>query len=208
MTDPNVFKGEAIADTSSSLLIRVRSRDQTAWERLVSLYSPLVYRWCKQRGLQAADAADLGQEVFEAVARKIADFQHGGQTDSFRAWLRTITHNKYCDFLRRLRPEVPLLEESDMPTVPVLASDASDHAAMAEEDAILYRRAVELMQTDFEERTWQAFWRVVVEGQRPGQVAADLAITPNAVYAAKARVLRRLREEFAELIDLKGSSSA
>jgi RNA polymerase sigma-70 factor (ECF subfamily) len=66
---------------------------------------------------------------------------------------------------------------------------------------MLYRRALELMQRDFEERSWQAFWRVVIEGQNPKEVAAQLQMTPNAVYLAKGRVLARLREEFAGVID-------
>jgi RNA polymerase sigma-70 factor (ECF subfamily) len=76
-----------------------------------------------------------------------------------------------------------------------------DPATEAEETMLLYRRAVELMQNEFQERTWQAFWRVVVDGKAPGQVASELGTTANAVYLAKARVLSRLRKEFEDLID-------
>jgi RNA polymerase sigma-70 factor (ECF subfamily) len=56
-----------------------------------------------------------------------------------------------------------------------------------------------LIQTDFEERTWQAFWRVVVAGQSPQEVAAELAMTAGAVRVAKCRVLHRLRQELGDL---------
>ena len=63
------------------------------------------------------------------------------------------------------------------------------------------RRAMELMQSDFEPATWRAFWATVVEGRPVDDTAAELGITPNAVYIAKGRVLRRLREELAGLLD-------
>ena len=52
-----------------------------------------------------------------------------------------------------------------------------------------------LIRGEFEERTWQAFYRVTVEGQAAKDVAEDLGVTPSAVRLAKSRVLRRLREE-------------
>src|SRR5262245_31027019 len=70
VTGSCVKPGEVFGATSSGLLERVKAQDQAAWERLVSLYSPLLYRWCRQAGLQAEDARDIGQEVFTAVARK------------------------------------------------------------------------------------------------------------------------------------------
>lgn len=67
---------------------------------------------------------------------------------------------------------------------------------------VLHRRVVELVRDEFELRTWQAFWKVIVEGKTPKDAAADLGMTVNAVYLAKSRVLHRLREEFAALAEL------
>src|SRR6266853_6310705 len=80
--------------TPSSLLIRVRTKSPLAWERLVALYGQLIYRWCRQAGLQPADAEDLGQEVLETVNRTINAYRHDRPEDTFRGWLRTITQNK------------------------------------------------------------------------------------------------------------------
>jgi hypothetical protein len=49
---------------SSSLLLRARAHDPEAWRRLVRVYGPLIYSWCRRAGLQAADAADVDQEVY------------------------------------------------------------------------------------------------------------------------------------------------
>jgi RNA polymerase sigma-70 factor (ECF subfamily) len=69
------------------------------------------------------------------------------------------------------------------------------------EQKALCRRAIDCVRGEFEPRTWQAFWRAFVDGHAPADIASDLAITVNAVYLAKSRALRRLREEYADLID-------
>jgi RNA polymerase sigma-70 factor (ECF subfamily) len=48
---------------------------------------------------------------------------------------------------------------------------------------------------EFDARTWTAFWRPAVEGDRPADVAADLHVSVWAVYKSRARMLQRLRSE-------------
>src|SRR5581483_5856393 len=88
--------------TSPSLLDRARQNVPGAWERLVELYAPLVYHWCKRGGLSAEDGADVFQDVFRAVAEHLADFRRDRPGDTFRGWLRTITRNKIRDHYRRV----------------------------------------------------------------------------------------------------------
>ena len=66
---------------------------------------------------------------------------------------------------------------------------------LPEERSALTRRALQLIKTDFHETTWQAFWRVAVEEQKPADVAEDLGISVASVYTAKSRVLAHLRSE-------------
>ncbi len=56
------------------------------------------------------------------------------------------------------------------------------------------RRALDQVRAEFEDRSWQAFWRVAVDGRRAADVAAELKISVNAVYVARSRILRRLRD--------------
>lgn len=91
--------------TSSSLIVRAKSFEPQAWQRLVDLYGPLIYRWCRVAGLQAADAADVAQEVFQTVAVRIVGFHHDRTGDTFRGWLRAVTRNKIGDCFRRHRAE-------------------------------------------------------------------------------------------------------
>ncbi len=65
----------------------------------------------------------------------------------------------------------------------------------------LHRRALELVREQFDERDWQIFWRVAVEGDSAADVAEDLGISVWTVYRARTKVLQRLHQEFAELID-------
>jgi RNA polymerase sigma-70 factor (ECF subfamily) len=200
MTDANVpsYREEDVGDLSSSLLLRVRAQDQVAWRRLVRLYTPLVYRWCRASGLQPADAADIGQEVFRAVARKIDAFRKDQAEGSFRRWLRVITRNKITDHHRRMPVDVPG-DSGAQTLLQQLPDEEPDAAADTEETGLLLGRALELMRAEFEERTWQAFWQTAIDGASAAEVAVALGMTPNAVYLAKARVRRRLREELGDL---------
>ncbi len=205
MTDPFVNPiGDSGSATSPSLLERVRANETPAWERLVSLYTPLLDRWCRHYGLQEADAADIRQKVFLAVAEKIGTFHPGQAVGSFRRWLRTITRSKVVDHWRveaaRAAPGGSSAYEQ-LQRLSAPEPEDTPPGLEAEEVGLLYRRAAELIARDFEERTWQAFVMVVIEDRRPADVAADLGVSTNAVYLARARVLGRLREEFAGLID-------
>lgn len=195
---------DASSATSLSLLDRLRARDSAAWVRLAHLYSPLVQAWSRLAGLQEADTADVCQEVFQAIAKHIGEFQRAPDGGSFRGWLRTITRTKIVDHWRAKRRGAAVGgsdAHEQLLQVPALDPGAASEPRESEEAQILYRRALELIVTDFGERTWKAFWMVVIENRRPVDVAADLGVSPNAVYLAKARVLARLREEFVGLID-------
>jgi RNA polymerase sigma-70 factor (ECF subfamily) len=184
--------------TPVSLLERLRqSPEQKAWARFVELYTPLLFHWARRVGLQEPDAADLVQDVFALLLQKLPEFTYDRHR-SFRAWLRTVTLNKWRENQRRAasRPEaqaVPLAEA---------AADADGEAFWESEYRNhLVGRALEVMRSDFTPTSWKACWELVV-GERPAaEVAAELGISVGAVYAAKFRVLTRLRQELAGLMD-------
>ena len=62
-------------------------------------------------------------------------------------------------------------------------------------------QALRLMVADFEPTTWKACWETVVADRPAAAVAAELGISVNAVYLAKARVLARLRTDLDGLLD-------
>jgi RNA polymerase sigma-70 factor (ECF subfamily) len=184
--------------TSPTLLNRLhRPGDATAWQRLVELYTPLLFGWCHRQGVSAQDAADLVQEVFVALLQTLPTFQYD-RSGSFRRWLRTLLLNKLCDHKRRAARANRALAQ--LPG----AEEAPDIAEVFSEEEYrlqLARRALELMQARFAEATWKACWQTVVEGRSPADVAGELGISENSVYVARCRVLRRLRQDLDGLID-------
>jgi RNA polymerase sigma-70 factor (ECF subfamily) len=152
---------------------------------------------------QPQDVEDVIQEVFLAVTGKLAGFTKG-PAGSFRSWLYTITRHKAQDYYRRRRARPAATggsaAQDRLEKLPEAASESSVAEHPVSERAILVRRALELVRPEFQPRTWQAAWQVVVEGQRPAEVAAALGMSAGAVYTAKSRVLGRLRELLSNLL--------
>jgi RNA polymerase sigma-70 factor (ECF subfamily) len=164
----------------------------------------MVRSWCSRGGVPGNDVEDVMQEVFAAVTAGLAEFRRDRPGDTFRGWLRVITRNKVLLYFRRTR-RVPkaeggseALEGFEAIPDPLGSFSAEDDAAEAGE---LYRRALEQVRGEFEERTWQIFWLTVVEGRAAAALAAELCVTPAAIRQAKSRVLRRIKQEVGDLID-------
>ena len=193
---------DSVSATSSSLIHRVQADEAGAWERLVGLYAPLLYHWCRRWQLQDQDLADVFQEVFKTLIVHLPEFRKDRRGDTFRGWLWTITRNKVLDHLRRRRREGPGPggSEAGALAAQLPAPETLPETDPAEEEAHrrLIHRALDLIRSEFEERTWKAFWRTAVEGHSAADVAAELAMSPGAVRVAKSRVLQRLREELGE----------
>jgi RNA polymerase sigma-70 factor (ECF subfamily) len=195
---------QASSATSRSLLARVQADDAQAWERLVNLYAPLVFHWCRARGLQEQDSADVLQEVFRAVVTHVAGFRKEQAGDTFRGWLRRITQNKLHDHFRRRGRDIGGVGGSSAQErlAQVPQRQTNEELVPDEEgERLLFGRAFELIRAEFEEHTWAAFWRTAVEGQTTKDVAADLGMSAGAVRVAKCRVLRRLREELGDFLE-------
>jgi RNA polymerase sigma-70 factor (ECF subfamily) len=185
--------------TSSSLLLRLRQPgEQASWQRFVDLHTPLLYFWACRMGLSAEDAADLVQDVFLTLVRKLPEFEYD-PTRSFRAWLRTVTENRWRDFRRR-RAIAPR-DTGDAALADAAVPDSTAELWEGEYRQLLLARAAQLMQAEFQPATWRACWALVVEGKSGAEVAAELGLSLDAVYAAKSRVLRRLRRELDGLLD-------
>jgi RNA polymerase sigma-70 factor (ECF subfamily) len=177
--------------TSVSLLERLQQPAETqAWERFVRLYTPLMYRWAVQLGAQHADAADLVQDVLVSLCRVLPNFEYDRQK-SFRAWLRTVLTNKWRETHRRKPRPAAGGEALVNVAEPQRGADWTD----AEEQAALCRRALGLIRPEFSDSTWGAFAGTFIDGLPVPEICQAYALTPNAVYLARGRVLARLRQE-------------
>jgi RNA polymerase sigma-70 factor (ECF subfamily) len=184
--------------TPASLLHRLQqANEQADWERFVKLYTPLLCHWARQLGLAETDADDLVQDVFVLLVQRLPEFRYD-PNKRFRGWLWTVTLNKWRERHRR-QPTAVSVGDRDLDGL--ASPDGAAALDETEYQQYLVGRALQIMQAEFEPTTWKAFWESVSGGRPAAQVAAELGITENAVYLAKGRVLRQLREELRGLLD-------
>lgn len=179
--------------TSPSLLQRLRQPDaREAWARFVHLYTPLLHHWARRLGLPAQESADFVQDVLVKLVQTLPHFTYD-RNRRFRGWLWTVTINQWRQQCRR-RQQLETATDGDR-AVEAAVPDGVELLAEDEYRNYLVGRALRLMQTEFQPATWKAFWECVAAGRPAADVGAKLGMSVNAVYAAKSRVLRRLREE-------------
>lgn len=190
--------------TSRSLLERAKSNDASAWGRLVQLYAPLVYHWCRRWQMSEGDIPDIFQEVFRAAAANLSRFHKRKAGDTFRGWLRMITYHKVCDHYRQLRHEPRAVggtqADAQLAQLPAPPDEMPDIAADVSASVALLRRVLDQVREHFSDQTWRAFWRTAVDAQPAAEVAEELSMSAVAVRVAKSRVLQRLREEMGEIL--------
>lgn len=180
--------------TSISLIQRLGQQPaETDWERFHALYKPLLMYWGQQRlGLSQHEAEDLVQEVLVHLMEKLQEFEY--QPDkTFRGWLRVICLNRGRDYLRKKGRQPEALESGEMRRLHV--DDDVEFVTEQEYCQAISKQALNLMKEEFQETTWKACWLHTVDGLSANEIAQQLDISGNAVYLAKARVLKRLREE-------------
>ncbi|TWU07720.1 RNA polymerase sigma factor [Stieleria varia] len=198
--------------TSESLLQRARAGDSDGWHQIASVYGPIVYGWARRCGCQPADAADVMQDTFAAVARSILRFDHDRDGATFRGWLWTIARNKMRDQQRDAHHERATGGTDAMLAMQNIAGDLqvdslgenlldateppTDPSA---EIATAKHRVLQWLRESFDPRTWRMFWESSVLGREVADVADEMKVSKWAVYKARARVLQRLRSEMAGL---------
>lgn len=196
--------------TSNSLVLRLRRQDLGAWQQMVDLYGPLIIAWCRRRGLNKQDGADVLQNVFLSVAKGLGSWQPRlGQEGSFRRWLWTITKHRIIDF-QRAKPEVAGIGgSSNLKQLheavdefgqidPDQAELEDDEPSEAVDIAQLMQRAAQQVERNVAAKTWQAFWRTAIDGIATDAVAAELQMSVPSVRQARCRVLRHLREQLGD----------
>ncbi len=181
--------------------LKVARPEASDWNRLQGIYLPLIGRWLGRVPGLGVEADDLAQEVFVVVIREIPHFERQRE-GSFRAWLRQVTVNKVRTYRkqRRRRPALGLdpadgfLDSLDDPNGELAREWDLDH------DRQVFHKLLAIVQPDFSATTWEAFRRFALDGLPAAKVAEETGLTVNAVIQAKARVLKRLREEAGELL--------
>ncbi len=193
----------AIPSTRVSLLLRLRdSHDHEAWVEFVSLYESVIYRLLRRHGLQDADAREVMQEVLLAVSRSVDRWDPDRDRGSFRGWLRRVARNLVINWVKRGQRHVPATGDSGLQAMLDRLPDPAEPESAEFDHELrraLFQRAAEQVREEVQPATWQAFWRMAVEGATPAETARQLGMSAGAVRVAKCRVLARLQVAVREL---------
>lgn len=202
MKDDFVSPNDATHDSvATSVLERARNGEETAFERIYSLYALLVFHWCRKAGIDEADSCQVSQEVFLSVHQGLKGFKREKPGDSFQAWLRTITRTRIADYYRQTSDV--RARGGDGTWLGELANPSSESTdEIHQETLLLYERALHLIESEFSTQDCTAFKLFVIEGLTGNEIAEQLKMSPNSVYIAKSRILARLRSEFKDVMEL------
>jgi len=186
---------------SALLLLLGNPTDAECWNAFVDRYAPTIYGWCRQRGLQEADAEDVTQEVLAQLVQKLRTFTYDPHKGTFRGWLKTLTHHAWCDYLEKRRRAAG--GQADYEVVARLERlEAREElpTALAEVfDLELLAEAQARVQLTVSPRDWKIFQALAIEGRPGPAVARELAMTVTAVLMARSRVQKKLRQEIRRL---------
>jgi len=180
--------------TTSLLLEQLREpENDTIWREFDARYRPVIIGFGRRAGLSAVDAEDAAQE---ALLKFVKYYQKGAYDRSrgrLRAWMSGIARNCVFDQhrARQARQEVGASRLGE------LAMDDGGVETMWNDEcrrAIVDRAMRELRETSrMDERTLKAFDLVAFEQRPAAEVAKELGMRLDSVYAAKHRCARQLR---------------
>lgn len=196
---------QSVPETRNSLIVRLRQPgNQDAWQEFASLYEPLIYRLAARKGMQHADAQDLLQDVLLAVSKGIHRFEIGVDKGRFRGWLFRISRNLIVNAIEKRQRLV--IGNGDSAICQELAqqpdlSPQENSAYVLEFRRELFHWAARKIRPEFQASTWSLFWRTSVDGEVIAEVASELRLSIGAAYAARCRILARLKSTIEELDD-------
>ena len=197
---------QGIPETRNSLIVRLRQPgNQEAWREFVSLYEPIIYRLAARKGMQHADAQDLLQDVLIAVSKGIDRFEIGEDKGRFRGWLFKISRNLIINAIEKRQRIVVGNGDSDIFRQLAQQSDLNpkEHSVyILEFRRELFQWAARKIRPEFQASTWSLFWRTSVNDEAISDVANNLGMSIGAAYAARCRILTRLKKTIEELDDL------
>ena len=164
---------------------------------------PRALNSARRKGLQDADAKDVCQEVFRAVAESVDRWDP--KRGSFRGWLKTLTRHAWCDLAAERRRAGQ--GGGDGRVEGLLGSLQAGDELVEQLDMEFRRevmdRAMERVRRRVAARTWDAFRLTALEGWSGAEAAGRLEMKVARVYGARSEVKEMIREEVRNLEGLE-----
>lgn len=186
--------------TTTTLLDRLNDyEDRDAWDRLAERFRRPITAFALQVGVPPRDVEDVAQETLVAFAQSFRDGKYDRGRGRLRSWLFGIAYRQSLAQRRRnarhsAGPEKTLVADANLsPT------GAAFHIWDQLWERFLLEKALDRAREEFEPRIFRAFELVALEDRAPGDAADDLGVPLKAVYNAKHRVAKRVREWIDEL---------
>lgn len=188
-------------ETNESLIVQVRDpSNRAAWEMFEQLYRPVIFRIARAKGLQHTDAMDLVQQVLISVSSAIDRYEKQHDGVRFRNWLGRIARNAILKALSR-QPRDRASGGSEMLEVlsEIPADPETDALINLEYRREIFQRAAQCVRGQSQEVTWLAFEMTELQQISIERTAALLQISSGSVYAARSRIMRRIRNTIRQL---------
>lgn len=191
-------------ETQATMIARLRDpEDRRTWEEFVAMYSPAIYRFARRQGLQDADADEITQRVLCSVAAAIEGWEPDPARGRFRAWLAQVTRNAVINLVTRDHRQQGTGRSSIVDRLEATDDSSIENQWKHEQRVQRFRVAAEHVRPTCTEAVWNAFWRTTVDDQPIAEVATQLGMSVGAVYAARSRVLKRLRDAAGRIEELE-----
>jgi RNA polymerase sigma-70 factor (ECF subfamily) len=165
--------------------------DPSAWREFSDRYGQLIRGVARRQGLQDADCDEVVQDVLTSLTRVLPDFQYDSSKGMFRSYLKTITIRATLNCKKR-RFVLPAGNAAGVEK----AIDDNALEGLWEREWRQYhlRRAMEVIDAEFNAKDRNAFQAYAVRGQNAQQIGRELFLSVDQVYQAKSRILKRLAE--------------
>lgn len=194
-------------ETDDSLIALVQNpSDRIAWEQFERIYRPVIFRIARAKGMQHSDALDVVQQVLISVATAIGRYRPTHENARFRNWLSRVTKNAILKFFRNAKRDVAVGGTVMLDYLSEVPCDVDDVEALisVEYRREVFRIAAAQVRAAVHEQTWLAFELTTLQNIPVANVAVTLNLSVGSVYAARSRIMRKLRHAVKECEEQEG----
>lgn len=195
--------------TPTSLWDRVLGGESAAWEKLVEVWTPCIYEFCRRKGIQEADAGDVVQQVMIRVFRFRENFSPEAEGHRLKAWLLMIISQVIADYYRQFAGKNQARGGSGMANQMANLAETLDTASANDSvegeplfDAGLWMaRTLDIIRAEVTEETWRVFEMFKIQNQTAKEVGEHFGLKETTVRQRVYTVTQRIKREAEGLFD-------